>query len=142
MADGNYYRAFSTFADSTEQLIVSGREGDIVDVDPDDGTKEEKRFGLGNLGISAIVSAIASFITTGTMKGKMKTVSRQRYARNYVVRDSFVLTGASDMLVDKHVSRSRIVHDSGDHSSHGGGGGSTVHVSSSGSTHGGQGRHF
>ena len=142
LADGNYYRAFSTFADSTEELIISGRKGDIVDVDPDDGRKEEKKFGLCNVGISAIISAIASFITTGSMKGKMKNVSRQRYARNYVVRDSFFLTGASDMLVDKHVSRSRIVHDNDNRSSHGGGGGSTVHVSSSGSTHGGQGRHF
>lgn len=137
----NFYRGFDTFADKTEELIISGRKGDIVDVDPDAGEKEQKRFGLGNVGISALVSAIASLITTGSMKGKMKTVSRQRYARNYVVNDSFVLTGASDMLVDKHVSRSRIVHDD-DHRSHGGGGGSTIHVSSSGSTHGGQGRHF
>ena len=142
IADGNYYRAFSTFADSTEELIISGRKGDIVDVDPNDGKKEEKRFGVGNVGISALISAIASLITTGSMKGKMKSVSRQKYARNYVVRDSFVLTGASDMLVDKRVSRSRIVHNNGGHSGHGGGGGSSVHVSSSGSTHGGQGRHF
>lgn len=141
MIDGDYYQAFSNFADKTEELIISGRKGDIVDVDPDAGEKEQKRFGLGNVGISALISAIASLITTGSMKGKMKTVSRQRYARNYVVNDSFVLTGASDMLVDKHVSRSRIVHDD-DHRSHGGGGGSTIHVSSSGSTHGGQGRHF
>jgi len=141
MIDGDYYQAFSDFADKTEELIISGRKGDIVDVDPDAGEKEQKRFGLGNVGISALISAIASLITTGSMKGKMKTVSRQRYARNYVVNDSFVLTGASDMLVDKHVSRSRIVHDD-DHRSHGGGGGSTIHVSSSGSTHGGQGRHF
>ena len=141
MIDGDYYQAFSDFADKTEELIISGRKGDIVDVDPDAGEKEQKRFGLGNVGISALISAIASLITTGSMKGKMKTVSRQRYARNYVVNDSFVLTGASDMLVDKHVSRSRIVHDD-DRSSHGGGGGSTIHVSSSGSTHGGQGRHF
>ena len=139
--DEDYYQAFSDFADKTEELIISGRKGDIVDVDPDAGEKEQKRFGLGNVGISALISAIASLITTGSMKGKMKTVSRQRYARNYVVNDSFVLTGASDMLVDKHVSRSRIVHDD-DHHSHGGGGGSTIHVSSSGSTHGGQGRHF
>jgi len=141
MIDGDYYQAFSDFADKTEELIISGRKGDIVDVDPDAGEKEQKRFGLGNVGISALISAIASLITTGSMKGKMKTVSRQRYARNYVVNDSFVLTGASDMLVDKHVSRSRIVHDD-DRRSHGGGGGSTIHVSSSGSTHGGQGRHF
>ena len=137
MSDGNYYKAFSTFADSTEKLIVSGRKGDVIDVEPE----EEKKFGAGNVGISAAIAAIASFITTGSMKGKMKSVSRQRYARNYVVRDSFVLTGASDMLVDKQVSRSRISHDNGDRGSHSGGG-SSVHVSSSGSTHGGQGRHF
>lgn len=141
LSGGKYYKAFSRFADKVEYMVVEGRKGNVIDVDNNDN-KTKSRFGLGNLGISAFVGAISSLISTGIMKGKMKTVSRERYARNYVVDNSFVLTGASDMLVDKKVRRTikSSSRDDGGNRNHGGG--STVHVSSSGSVHGGQGKHF
>ena len=97
--------------------------------------------------ISAIIGAISSLFTSLGLKGQMKNVRKEQFARNYIVGNSFYLTGASDMLVNRHVSRTRRPRreDSGPSGripSGGGGGGSHIHTSSSGSSHGGHGGHF
>ena len=132
---GKYYNAFSRFADKAERVVIEGRKGNVID------TNNTGSFGFGNLGLSAFFGAISSFISTAVMKGKLKTVSRNRYARNYIVDNSFELTGYSDMLVDKKVSRRKKSTDD-KHGSKNRGEGSTIHVSSSGTVHGGQGKHF
>ncbi len=143
---GRYYDAFVTYADRVEDFIVSGNEGDIVDVGNEGSRKAV--FGPLNVVISAIVGALSSLVSCLTMKGKMRSVSRQYFARNYIVGNSFRLNGASDMLVNRHVSRTHRprnvnTYPSGGTSHHSsGGGGSHVHTSSSGSSHGGHGGHF
>ncbi|MBQ1379803.1 MAG: hypothetical protein IIY76_07340 [Erysipelotrichaceae bacterium] len=129
------------YADKVEKYVVNGMQGNVVDVG-----NEEKSFGVFNVMISAIVGAISSLITSLSLRGRMKNVSRQHFARNYIVSDTFDINGASDMLVNRHVSRTRRPRrdDSigrGSGPSHMGGG-SKVHTSSSGSSHGGHGGHF
>ena len=138
--DGKYYDAFVVYANKTEKYIVNGINGDIIDVD-----NQEKHFEAYHFTISAVIGAIVSLITTLTMKSSMKNTSRQVAARNYIVNNSFKVTGASDMLVNRHRTRSPIPRDDGPSrsgSSSGGGGGSSTHTSSSGSSHGGHGGRF
>ena len=141
LSNGNYYNAFMTFASDADSLMKSGESGNIIDVD----NKKIDSFGAKNVVMSAIIGAIASLITSLVMKGKMKTVTSKRFAGDYIVGNSFVLTGASDMLVDRHVSRTPIRREEGrmpsSPSVHSGGG-SHIHTSSSGTSHGGHGRHF
>ena len=142
--DGKYYDAFVVYADQVETYIEHGMNGNIVDVDND--IERKPRFGIFNVVISAIAGAFSSLATALGLRSKMKNTTRQVGARNYVVRDSFNINGASDMLVNRHVSRVRRQRrdDTFRHSgpSHPSGGGSSFHTSSSGSSHGGHGGHF
>ena len=144
ISNGEYYKAFVIYADRVEEYITNGEEGDIIDID---NHKEKKSFGPLNLFISTIAGAISSLITGLSLSGQMKNTSRQHFAGNYIVSNSFHINGASDMLVNRHVSRTRRVRDDrpsgGSRPSSGfSGGGSSVHTSSSGSSHGGHGGHF
>ena len=103
LSDGKYYDAFVIYADKVEKYVVNGMQGNVVDVG-----NEEKSFGVFNVMISAIVGAISSLITSLSLRGRMKNVSRQHFARNYSVSDTFDINGASDMLVNRHVSRTRM----------------------------------
>ena len=137
LSSGNYYDAFVTFSKVIGELAESAKQGKPVDVpEPEPAT-----FGLGNILIAAAIGGIASLITMLILKAQLKSVKPQYYAGNYIVPNSFLLTGASDLFVNRSVSRTRKPTNEG---SSGGssGGGSSVHTSSSGSSHGGHGGHF
>ena len=139
-----YYDAFVVYADNVDKYIANGMKGNIIDTN---NNNKKKSFGGINVMISAIIGAISSLFTSLGLKGQMKNVRKEQFARNYIVGNSFYLTGASDMLVNRHVSRTRRPRreDSGPSGripSGGGGGGSHIHTSSSGSSHGGHGGHF
>ncbi len=138
LKDGRYYRAFDTFADDVEYFTQKGIEGSVIDYTPSKAT-----FGIDNIAISAVIGLVGALITMGILKGQMRSVSRQYMAHNYVVSNSFMLTGASDLFVNRHVTRSRRPEPT--RNSGGGGGysgGSSTHTSSSGSSHGGHGGRF
>ena len=147
LGDGNYYDAFVIYGDRVEEYIVNGNKGDIIDNGNE--KKEKSRFGPLNVLMSAAVGAISSLVTSLSLKSRMRNTSRQHFARNYIVGNSFYINGASDMLVNRHVTRThrpRRDDSFGNNNTHtsfgGGGGGSHTHTSSSGSTHGGHGGHF
>ena len=137
IGNGRYYEAFDKYIKECEYFIEHGEKGDIIDID-----NKPKKFGVGNLSISAILAAITSGISSFIFKGQMKSISKEKYAINYVVNNSFKVTGSSDMFVNKTVSRRPKPSRDSDSSSRGSSGGSTIHTSSSGSTHGGHGRSF
>ena len=140
LSSGRFYEAFEKYADQTDKLIKEAENGNVVDVD-----NKPKSFGAVNVGISAITGLISSLITALVLKGQMRNVHYERYAGNYVADNSFHITGMSDMLVNRHVSRtprSRNNDTSGHSPTHFSGGGSHTHTSSSGSSHGGHGSHF
>lgn len=148
LSDGKYYDAFVIYGDKVEDFIISGNHGNIVDIGGGDDVKEKSGFGLFNVMISAITGAFTSLITSLSLKGKMRNTTRQHFARNYIVNNSFYLNGASDMLVNRHVTRTHrprrddSFHNTNSSSFGSGGGGSHMHTSSSGSSHGGHGGHF
>ncbi|MBQ1307796.1 MAG: TPM domain-containing protein, partial [Erysipelotrichaceae bacterium] len=141
LSSDRFYDAFVKYADLTDGLIAEAENGNVVDVN----SKPKKSFTAANVGISAIAGLITSLITALVLKGQMRNVHYERYAGNYVVSNSFHITGMSDMLVNRHVSRtprSRNNTSSGHGPTHYSGGGSHTHTSSSGSSHGGHGAHF
>ncbi|MBO4920218.1 MAG: TPM domain-containing protein, partial [Erysipelotrichaceae bacterium] len=141
LSSGRFYQAFETYADQTDRLIKEAKNGNVIDVD----NKPKSSFTAANVGISAVVGFISSLITALILKGQMRNVHYERYAGNYIADNSFHLTGMSDMLVNRHVSRTprhRNNNTSGHSPTHISGGGSHMHTSSSGSSHGGHGAHF
>ena len=144
LSRGRYYNAFVIYGDQVEEYIINGNNGDIIDTN---NTKTKEKFGPFNVAISMVLGAISSLVTSLTLKGRMKNTSRQRSAGNYIVSNSFHVNGASDMLVNRHVSRTHRPRRDDSFRNQGPGrpsvgGGSSIHTSSSGSSHGGHGGHF
>ena len=137
---GDYYGAFKKYASKTDYLLGSAAKGKVVDGYTEPQKESEREFGAGNIGIGVGIGAIISFITTLIFKGQLKSVHKERYARNYVVDGSFYLNGYADQFINRSVSRSPRPKndDSGSHS----GGGTSYHTSSSGISHGGHGGKF
>lgn len=140
LSKGKYYEAFNIFADQADYFIEEAKSGNIIDIDNDGGETGPRSFGIFNGVISTVVGALSSLFTSLILKGQMKSIQKHRYAGSYVVDRSFVLTGRSDLLVDRKVSRVYNPPNRNSGGSHSGG--SSVHTSSSGSSHGGHGGHF
>lgn len=133
LANGNYYNAFKGF--------VKGFKYYYEKEDPiPEPVKKDYKFGVKNLIISGGVAGVVSLIVFLVFNGQLKSVKKKKVAHEYIDQNSFVLTGYSDFLINRHVSKSPIVRN--DSGGHGGGGSHSSHVSSSGVSHGGHGGHF
>lgn len=89
LSDGDYFDAFNTFADLTQDLVTDARNGEVY----------KKPFNpAGSLGGSVVISAIVSFFSVGRMKGKLKSVSAQ-YAADYVKQDSLDIREANERFL-------------------------------------------
>ena len=136
LSDGDYYKAFKTFAEDCDYYIESAR-------DDSSGGHDDVSFSISYMPPQFIITAIVggfviALIATGIMRSKLKTVRGKSTADPYVVKDSFKLTNSSDVFLYKNTSRTAKPKDD-DRS---GGGGSSTHTSSSGRSHGGGGGHF
>lgn len=134
MKDGNYAKAFSTYAKLCDDFFSQAKNGQ-----PYDGEhmpKEPFNFGLWLLVAVGIGIGIA-LGTTGSMKKKLKSVKLQSAAGNYVKANSMNITESRDIFLYNTVTRTE-KPKSGNSSS----GGSSTHCSSSGQTHGGGGGKF
>lgn len=130
--NGDYYDAFSEYADIVDDYYTRYEQGTPYDKGAD--TFAITGFNI----IGAIVGALAvGFIGTGSMKSKLKSVRSKPAASDYVRRESLNLTNSSDMYLYRHVSKVKIESSSSSSS-----GGSRTHRSSSGRSHGGGGRSF
>ena len=100
------------------------------------GGYEAPTSGRSNIGGYAIFGLIGSFllagIPTGMMKKKLKSVEKQYSANEYARAGSFMLRRNNDRFLYAHVSKTARPKQE-DNSSHG----STMHISSSGRSHGG-----
>lgn len=135
LSDGEYYDALSIYAEQVELFVKQAQTGEPYDVG--NMPKHKKRFSFMFTIPSLIVGFLAAAFTTGGMKNKMKTVTRQAAARNYLVDNSLNLDIKDDLFITATVNR----HER-EEKSRSGGGGSSTHVGSSGTTHGGGGGSF
>ena len=85
--------------------------------------------------LALIIGLVASFIVTGSMKGKLKSVRHQTAAGNYVKNDSMKVTQSRDLFLYRQVSRTERPRDEDS-------GSSDTHTSASGQTHSGGGGKF
>ena len=120
LGDGDYAEAFLTFAkecDSYMDIHING----------------EPFSWFSSVVIALIIGLIVALIATGVMKGKLKSVSFQSAAANYVRAGSFKVTESRDSFLYSTVSRRAKPKQSSS---------SSRHVSSSGRSHGGGGGKF
>ncbi len=81
--------------------------------------------------IATLIGTVIGAISTFTMKGKLKSVTRKNQAADYVVPGSFELRDSRDLFLYSHVTKT--ARPQNDSRSGGGGGG--FHVSSGGVSH-------
>lgn len=132
LSDGDFYEAFTTYADLSGEFIDQARSGEPYDT----GNLPKEPFHLfRNLLISLALGLVVGSIVTGNMKAQLDSVHSKAQAMDYVKKDSMKVTQSQDMFLYKHVDRREKPKES-DSS------GSSTHTSSSGSSHGGGGGKF
>lgn len=131
LRDGEYYEAFSIFAEEADHFLEQARNGRPYDR----GNLPGKL--LGNIALAAVIGLIGGLIlailSVAHMKKEMQPVYAQPAAMNYLVRDSSRMWDQRERLIRKYVNK---IHIPRNHSG-GGGGGSSTHRGSSGMSHGG-----
>ena len=138
LSNGEYAAAFECFADLCDEYLVQAKTDKPYDIDnlQDDYYQEETKVGflrgfMNLLVITLPVGIILSFLITGIMKSKLKSVRRQSAASNYVREGSVNITDSRDVFLYRSVSKTAKEKSSSSSS------GSSTHSSSSGSSHGG-----
>ncbi len=154
LSDGDYYQAFDRYLQNLDTYFAAYRDGEPIDGQPGDytgpgsfehGTQEEivhpdRRISAGTV-IKRLLLALAIGCGVGAIvllifRSGMNTAKAQRSATDYMKSGSYHLSGQRDIFLYSHTSRTRKSDDSG-HSGGGRSGGSSVHHSSSGRSHGG-----
>lgn len=132
MSDGDFYDAFIAFSELCEEFLAQAESGEPYDYH--NLPKEPFAPGAALL-ISLIVGFISAFIATAIMRAKLKSVHSRPAASDYVKKDSFELTRSNDIFLYRNLKVIPIPKSESK-------GGSSVHTSSSGRSHGGFGGKF
>lgn len=132
-SDGYYYEGLSSFVDLTEEFVVQAKTGEPYDVH---NKRMTGRDYLIRFIIAAVIGLIIAFIVTGIMRSKLKTKRPNPLAHEYM--QGFEITNSRDMFLYRDVKK--IPKPQNDN--RGGGGGSSIHIGSSGRSHGGGGFKF
>ena len=133
LSDGNYYDAFSKYADLCDKFITKANEDEPFD----NNNLPREPLSVIWIPISVVIGFIIALIVVGIMKSKLKSVRFQPAANSYLKKDSLKVTEKSDLFLYTTVTRTEKPKDN-DSSS----GGSSTHTSSSGDTFGGGGGKF
>ena len=148
LSNGDYYRAFMAWISGLSPYVKAYRNGAPVDgyVPPDayDSPYGDEIYhyddhvgiGVKPFPVALIIGLIAAVITVLVMRSKMNTAKLQKNAANYLKEGSFRLRQRSDMFLYSRVTRTARPKNNTS------GGGSSVHRSSGGVSHGGRGGRF
>ena len=148
LSDGEYYRAFLAWLSALPSYVKAYNNRSPIDgfVPPDEYESpngEEIYYYDDHVGIPVrpfpiglIVGLVAAVITILVMRSQMNTAKLQKSAANYLKDGSFHLRRRSDMFLYSRVSRRAKPKENTS------GGGSSVHRSSGGVSHGGRGGRF
>ncbi len=129
LSDGEYAKAFETYADLCEEFIIKARAGEPYD--RWNLPKDPFNFMMNGL-VAVGIGLVVAFIAMSGMKAKLNSVRQQAGASAYVKDDSLHIAEASDLYLYSTVSRVRRETSQG----------SSTHRSSSGRSHGGGGGKF
>lgn len=148
LSSGDYYHAFMSWLSALPTYVEAFRSESPIDgyVPPDEYESpygEEIYYYQDHVGIPVRpfpialgIGLIAAVITILIMRSKMNTARLQSGAVDYLKKDSFHLRQRSDMFLYSRVSRRAKPQNNTS------GGGSSVHRSSGGVSHGGRGGRF
>lgn len=131
-SSGDFYGGFSEFLSEAEEIFIEGQS---------DGSSEgyvyapERSAVWRVLPVSALVGLVVAGICLLVMRAAMNTKRRQRSAADYLIAGSFGLRLRHDIFLYSRVSKTPRQQNTGS-------GGSTVHRSSGGRSHGGRGGKF
>ena len=132
LSDGNYYEAFSTFAELSEDFMEQARDGEPYDINNRYKTTWDRiRIVLISMGIGVVAALIVTF----ALKSQLKSVKPNNRAKDYVRPGSMKVTASRDVFLYKNVDRTPKQTSSSS-------GGSRTHSGSSGTRHGGGGGKF
>ncbi len=135
-SDGDWYGGFNEYAALCEDYYIHARDDAPYDVD--DMPKEKNGFDMINVIAPVGIGIAAGFIATGVMKSKLKSVHFEKQANNYIKGGSFELTQQRDIFLYSTITKTpKPQNNNNGHS-----GGSSVHMSGGGISHGGGGRGF
>jgi uncharacterized protein len=147
LSSGYYYDAFDAWLNALPHYVDAFRNQSPIDgyVQPDEYESpygDEIYYYEENIGIrihpfptALVIGLVAAIITILIMRSRMNTAKLQRGAVDYLKDGSFQLRQRSDMFLYSRVSRKARPKQSS-------GGGSSVHRSSGGRSHGGRGGRF
>ena len=135
LSSGDYAKAFTTFADLTDQFVDQARTGAPYDTwnMPKGTVSPFWIFG------DAVIGMLAALVPMNAQKRRLHTVTTRTEAADYAVSGSFKLNNSSENFVGAQVRTIMIprARTDGGNVPHSGGTGSSIHVGSSGTTHGG-----
>ncbi len=138
LRNGQSYEAFRIFVSKADDYYTQYENGTPYDnpfYRPDSESPSLERDGAPGVGagvLSGVIGFLASLIGVGGMKSKLKSVRYQPAANSYVRDNSMDMVISEDNFLYSNVTQTRRETES-----RGGGGGSSVHVGSSGTSHGG-----
>lgn len=146
LSDGDYSGAFSHWIGELSYYVERFRNGSPVDgyVQPDEYDSPygdviyyyDDHVGIKPFPIALIIGLAAALITVLVMRSRMNTARMQSGAGDYMKEGSFHLRQFSDVFLYSRVTRVAKPKNTS------GGGGSSVHRSSGGVSHGGRGGRF
>ena len=128
LGDGDYYTAFYDFAYYCEELLQMAENGTPYDVKDSEG-KSANPIVL--IPVEVVPGALISLFLKKKKKKSLKNVKFKKDATDYTAPGSLDISYRADNFLSRTVDRQAKPKDSG------GSGGSSTHVSSSGTTHGG-----
>ncbi|MDR1712176.1 MAG: TPM domain-containing protein [Propionibacteriaceae bacterium] len=143
LRQNRYFDGFMALADAMDDFYTQYEAGTPYGYDKEPVTpigqatngSDKETFTIGGYTIGGILAAIIGVAVPARWRSQLKTVRPQANADQYVPRGGFKLTGKSDVLVNKTVSRTRRPqHDDSSSHSFGGGGGGGGFSSSSGTS--------
>lgn len=152
LADGYYFDAFDRWLDMIPEYCDAFSQGSPIDgyVAPDEyepiGGDEIVHYlpdkqpnYVGRFLIALLIGILAAAVVVLVMRSKMNTAKYQKYAVDYIKTGTYQLNVQRDMFLYRRVTKTPRQQNTG---SGGRGGGSSVHRSSGGRSHGGRGGRF
>ena len=132
LSKGDYYEAFVTYADLSEDFVAQARKGSPYDK----GNLPKAPFKFVRVMIvSLLIGLVVSWIVTGRMKGQLRSVHTKSEATDYIQSGSMKVTRSRDLFLYRNLNRQAIQKETRSSSAN-------THTSSSGKTHGGGGGKF
>ena len=126
LSNGEYYEAFSLFAELCDDFLRQASTGSPYD----NGNLPKGSFKFGiTLLVCLGIGLVVALVVTGSMRNQLKSVHKKAAAADYILPGSLQVTEARDLFLYRNVTRQMKPQSSS---------GSSTHGSSSGASHGGR----